>query len=429
MAELSTSKRIAVIGGGAAGLMAAATLLEESRSLGKEGVEVHLFEKNRILGMKVSISGGGRCNVTTGIDDRKKLLSKYIRGGKFLKPALAAFSPANMRTWVESHDVPVKIEADKRAFPASDRGKDIVDMFQGIFRDRRMHVHYLEPVVGIEQNKSDGGQFQVRTKVQQYAFDAVILTTGGNAYGHTGSSGDGYAFAKAFGHTISELGPSLNSFETVEGWCGLLSGISFEKAKFRVVLRTGESKEVVGPMLFTHFGISGPTTFALAAEVAFEVINSQTPLEVAFIPLAQSDFADWSSRIQQGASTAGAKLLVNSLAEVLPRKFAATCLELTGVPAERKAAELTKAERNKLCHLLSGQLKLTLKARRAGDEFVTAGGVELSEVEAKTLRSKINPNLYFAGEILNIDGLTGGFNLQAAWSTGRLAAIGTLNSF
>ncbi len=416
MANIS---RIGIIGGGAAGIMAAATILESNSA---KQLEVHLFEKNKTLGVKVAISGGGRCNVTTGIVDKRLLLSKYIRGSKFLAPAFAAFSPAKVKDWFDEHNVPLKIESDLRVFPESDIGQDIVEVFLKIFQDKRMHIHYLEAITNVESYTE--GQFKLTSINTEYICDKLIITTGGNAYSHTGSTGDGYAFAKTLGHSISQLGPSLNSFQTQENWCKELSGISFSQASLSATLATGEIVKVKGPMLFTHFGISGPAVFALAAHIAYETINSSKPLVIQFKPEADLDFSRWDMWLQTAASSKGKKLLVNILTEErLPHRFCSQLLTIAQISPDMKGAELNRINRKRLAHLLSGNLEIQLSARRPGDEFVTAGGVELREVDPKTMRSKHNSNLYFAGEVLNIDGLTGGFNLQAAWATGRVAGL------
>lgn len=388
--------KIAIIGGGAAGMMAAATLIEADQKL-----EVHLFEKNNKLGTKVRISGGGRCNVTTGIRDRKLLLTKYMRGAEFLKTALGKFSPKACYEWFEERGVPLKNEEDNRVFPVSDNGDDIVAVFEKL----PIQTHLQESVLNIEP------RFKITTDKQEYEFDIVIITTGGNAFAHTGSTGDGYHFAKNLSHTITKLGPSLNSFETEQDWPKELSGLALEIAKLN---------DQEGPFLFTHFGISGPVTFAYSATIAFE----DMPQTVNFAPTNLS-FDQINQQLTEILNQNGAKQIHNVL-HFTPKRLTETLLKLSHIDPETKCAELSKDQRKSLAKNLTGSLQLTLKKRRPGDEFVTAGGVTLSEVDPNTMRSKINPNLYFAGEILDIDGVTGGFNLQSSWATGRLAAKSVL---
>ena len=408
--------KIAIIGGGAAGLMVASTLVEE-----KVNAEIYLFEKNDVLGKKVAISGGGRCNVTTGITDKKELLSKYIRGSKFLIPALSAFSPKDVMDWFQSHQVPLKIEQDLRVFPKSDIGEDVVNLFYKILRtSQRVQLHTSETVKAVS---SFDNKFTIVTNKKEYDFDIVVITSGGNAYKHTGSTGDGYDFAKACGHTITNLGPSLNSFEIKEEWVKRLSGLSFPDAKLIFILDKDKKKEVQGPLLCTHFGISGPVVFALSAHLAFSTISKLSPKKIKLNPLAIEHFDSYDKKVMALISNNSAKQILNTLSELLPKSFVEELLIMANIPKDKKSAEVSKSERNRICNLLSPGIELALISRRKGDEFVTAGGVELAEVNNKTMQSKLNPNLYLAGEVLDIDGLTGGFNLQSAWATGRLAGI------
>ncbi len=393
--------------------MAAATLLEEVVQ-----AEIHLFEKNKILGQKVIISGGGRCNVTTGIHDKQLLRKKYTRGADFLIPAISQFPPKQVMAWFERHGVPLKTEDDLRVFPQSDDGHDVVGAFEHLFRDGGVRVHLattIKAVIPTEQG------FQIESTQSTESFDVVVITTGGNAYRHTGSTGDGYAFAKACGHTITPLGPSLNSFEIVESWPKELSGLSLPNARLEAVANDGAKKNATGPMLFTHFGISGPAVFALSSHLAFTPVSARGPILVSLIPEAEQTFETWDAWMKKTFHGGGSLLLRSALAEVLPRRFVEQLLALAKIAPEQTGASLTKEKRRQLLHLLSGSLKLALAARRPGDEFVTAGGVELTEVDPQTMQSLVKKGLFFGGEVLNVDGVTGGFNLQASWATGRLA--------
>jgi predicted Rossmann fold flavoprotein len=401
-------KKVAIIGGGAAGMMAAATLLESGVP-----AEIHLFEKNASLGKKVIISGGGRCNVTTGLTDMKKLLTKYTRGASFLRAALAAFPPERVRQWFEDHGTPLKCEEDLRVFPVSDRGEDVVGVFERLFEKGGVH---LRLATSVKEIKPEGDEFGLTTAAGLEKFDAVVITSGGNAYRHTGSTGDGYDFAKACGHTITALGPSLNSFEVLEEWPKSLSGLSFEKSAL-----VWSAIQVPGPFLFTHFGISGPVTFALSSHMAFETISKAQPVQVRFRPEADLGAADWDAKLKTVFSASGAKQLHNVLSQFFPDRFAQALLGLASLDGTKKAAELSKEHRQSLARLLGDGIPVTLVLRRPGDEFVTAGGVSTEEIDPKTMRSKINPNLYFAGEVMDVDGVTGGFNLQCAWATGKMA--------
>lgn len=403
--------KIAIIGAGAAGLMAAATIREQHPE-----VEVFLIEKNNGLGKKVIISGGGRCNVTTGLRDIRAVLSRYPRGGKFLNSAMRRFPPEAVYAWFEAHGVPLKIEDDLRTFPQSNDGHDIVGAFEHLFENSNVRVWLGRHAIKIERKTSgyriffkDGDALDV---------DRVVLTTGGQAFRHTGSTGDGYAFAEALGHRVTPLAPSLNSFFTRETWPKEVSGLSFEKAR----LRTKFEKvfEYTGPFLFTHRGVSGPAVFALSSLVAFETYDAARPmlLSIDVFPDVSEDalFGKLETLLR-----AHSKKLLGTILDFLMSKslVEVLCREL-GIDERTKAAEFSKKDMRRIVTWLKA-IPLGVIGRGAGDEFVTAGGVDLSEVDPRTMESKISPGLYFAGEILDIDGFTGGFNLQASWAAGRVA--------
>ena len=407
--------KIAIIGGGAAGMMAAATLLEKNVS-----AKIYLFESNNVLGKKVSISGGGRCNVTTGITDKSLLLSKYTRGSKFLIPSFYEFPPEKVMAWFEDHKVPLKTETDLRVFPESDTGSDIIRAFEKLFK-KKVFVLLNEQVIKLSSAPEQ--RFNLETKNENYDFDIVIITSGGNAYRHTGSKGDGYNFAKACNHTITQLGPSLNSFEVKEDWCKKLAGISLPNTKLEYHEKNKQKISVNGPFLFTHFGISGPVTFALSSHLAFEEISKNHPIKISLIPRTNSNPDFWDKEFLSKFSESPKKQIKHIISEYIPKRLTIELLTLCKISPDKQCGEITKEERKNITKVFSGEIKLTLLSRMKGDEFVTAGGVSLDEVNKNTMESRITPNLYFAGEVLDIDGLTGGFNLQSAWATGRLAGL------
>ena len=408
--------RIAIIGGGAAGIMTAATLLEKDVN-----AEIYLFETNSVLGKKVSISGGGRCNVTTGIIDRNTLLSKYTRGAKFLIPSFYEFPPDKVISWFESKGVPLKTEEDLRVFPESNIGRDVVKVFEKLFKNR-IFVHLNESVERITPLSEK--EFHLKTKDSSYNFNIIVITSGGNAYRHTGSKGDGYNFAKSCNHTITKLGPSLNSFEVNQEWCKRLAGISLQDVKLEFLQKDKSKISVNGPFLFTHFGISGPVTFALSSHLAFEEISKENPKEISFIPTTlNSSFDFWNKELLNIFLKSSKKQVKHIISDYIPKRLASEILTLYKVSPDKKSSEVSREERKNIAKAFSGEIKLTLVNRMKGDEFVTAGGVKLDEINKNTMESKITPNLYFAGEVLDVDGLTGGFNLQSAWATGKLAGL------
>jgi len=403
---------IAIVGAGAAGLMTAATILELNPS-----AKIILLEKNDGLGKKVIISGGGRCNVTTGIQDIKTVLAKYPRGGKFLSSAMYNFPPESVYQWFEAHGVPLKVEEDLRAFPQSNNGKDIVGVFEKLFRNAQIQVLLKTHVVGIEKHRE---QFALSIKDQSTPLlvDKLVLTTGGQAYRHTGSTGDGYAFAQALGHTLTDLAPSLNSFFTKETWPATLSGLSFERATITAV--RSKKHSYTGPFLFTHKGVSGPAVFAVSSLVAFEKYDAAHPLDVLIDIFPDQTDTDLRHDLESVIILNPKKSTLNVLSQLVSKSFAQVLCEQLALPFDKHAAELSKQD---LAKIIAWVKAIPLRAigRGAGDEFVTAGGVNLKEVDPSTMESKISPGLYFAGEILDVDGYTGGFNLQASWAMGRLA--------
>jgi predicted Rossmann fold flavoprotein len=406
--------RIAIIGGGAAGMMCAATVQELN------GVaDIFLLERNEALGKKVIISGGGRCNVTTGVRDLKVVLEKYPRGGAFLRTAMQNFPPAAVYEWFEAHGVPLKTQADERVFPVSDDGRDVVGVFDRLFATGKTEVMLLKVVTKVEK-VGDVFKIHIRDRAYPLEVDRVVLTTGGQAYRQTGSLGDGYAFAGGLGHSTTSLAPSLNSFTTKEKWSADISGLSFPRAELKALI-PGQPK-FTGPFLFTHRGVSGPAVFALSAKVAFEKYDAQQPLPLAIDLFPAVNHEELRNQIIELVQDLQARQLVNALAVLVPKSLAEVLMRALNIPDNKRAAELSKKELH-ACVTWLKAVPLAVVGRGAGDEFVTAGGISLEEIDPRTMQSKICPGLYFAGELIDVDGFTGGFNLQASWATGRLAGM------
>lgn len=399
-------KEIAIVGGGAAGMMAAATLAE-----GNKPARVTVLERNKDLGRKVKISGGGRCNVTTGVQDLKEILKAYPRGAKFFRTALYDFPPEKVVDWFEQHGVGLKTEKDMRVFPMSDNGDDVVGVFEKVFVEQKVDVKFGYSVSSIEKRDD---KFLINGELK---FDAIILALGGQAYRHTGSQGDGYGLAESLGHSITDLGPSLNSFMVDDQWVKDLSGVSFADVKLKMC-----GQEFRGPIIFTHKGISGPATFALSSLCAFDKIskNEAQGLRIDFCP--DESYDNLRKQLISSAQNVG-----KVAAKFATKSFVAKISEQFGMDLNRKANELSKKDMNRLIEVLKNA-EIKVVGRLPGDEFVTAGGIELKEIDSKTMQSRICPGLYFAGEIMNIDGFTGGYNLQVAWATGRLAGKNILRS-
>lgn len=401
------------MGGGAAGMMAA-----YFAKLHNSDSRVILIEKNTYLGAKVIISGGGRCNVTTGIVDPNEVLKNYPRGSDFLKTAIYNFPPEAVMNWFESQGVPLKTEADLRVFPVSNDGHDIVNALTNALKDLNVEILLNTAISSIT---SSGELFQLEAKSgQKIEANRLILTTGGHAYRHTGSTGDGYHFAQELGHTITELAPSLSSFYTAEKWPAQISGISFKKATITFTSTDGASTFTrSGPFLFTHKGVSGPAIFALSGYAAYQKFDHNKPAKLAIDLFPNQSSQDLEKQIDQLIEKNPAKKTVNLIDLLLPNSFAtilAENLNLTNI----RSSDLSRANRQKIVNTLKA-LPLNLIGRGAGDEFVTAGGIPQSEINPKNMESRLRPGLFFAGEIIDVDGFTGGFNLQASWATGALA--------
>ncbi|HCC83750.1 TPA: hypothetical protein DEP96_02790 [Candidatus Uhrbacteria bacterium] len=404
--------KIAIIGGGAAGLMATASALETNPD-----AEVFLIERNDGLGKKVIISGGGRCNVTTGIHDIKTVLSKYPRGHKFLATAMHSFPPADVYKWFEFHGVPLKTQEDLRCFPVSNDGHDVVGAFEKIFATSAVNILLKTHVTAIAKL---GEQFSIilRDQTEPLIVDKVILTTGGQAYRQTGSTGDGYAFAVGLGHSITPLAPSLNAFFSKETWPADISGLSFKKATI-TANRTGKPN-FTGPFLFTHKGVSGPAVFALSSLVAFEKYDHNLPLNITIDLFPDQSHEQLRALLNKKIVGSPNREFVNVISSIIPKSLADIAVNELQLPGKRFSAEVGKKDMVAFLNWCKA-VPLTIVGRGAGDEFVTAGGVNLHEVNPVTMESLITPGLFFAGEILDVDGFTGGFNLQASWAAGKLA--------
>ena len=408
--------KIAVIGGGAAGLMAAATIAEADLE-----AEVFLIEKNKNLGKKVIISGGGRCNLTTGLDNVKRVLTKYARGSKFLTKAMYAFPPKAVRDWFEAHGVPVKIEDDMRAFPVSDDGHDVVGVFEKIFKNANLKVMINSNVEDIKKAEK-GFSIKIKQRIKPVVVDRVILTTGGQAYRQTGSTGDGYAFATKLGHEISALAPSLNAFHTKEIWPAEVAGLTFKNVEIGF-----EKKTTYGPMMFTHKGITGPAVFAMSSLTAFEDLLATQPLLLTIDIFPELQIAKLNFRLSSLLHQYPKKKLHSMLSFLVPKSLAMIICDEVKIDSDKNAGQVSKKEVESIVKWMK-KIPLQIITRAGGEEFVTAGGVELGEVNPSTMESKICPGLYLAGEILDVDGFTGGFNLQSAWATGRMAGINSVLS-
>ena len=412
-------KHIAIIWGGAAGLMVAATIVEAAPE-----AEIHIFEKNAQLGSKIRISGWGRCNITTGFYKKQDLQTKYTRWRDFLSDAISQFWPRKMQQRCAEHDCPIYCQDDMRCFPVSDKWDDVVAMFEKILQQNDVHIHFTERVISIQKND----RFLITSDKKTYDFDFIVITTWGNAYWKTGSTGDWYTLAQSLWHTITPIGPSLNSFLVAEEWLKKCPGISLPNA----TLWTNEAR-VSWPILFTHFGISWPVTFALSSYFPYNEISEKEPKIIYCKPDAEYWYERWLKELTARTLQDPRKHLDKILEEHFPKRRVTYFLEIhfpykktqksLTIPntATIKLSDISNDQKKRLATLLGNGFPITLIARKPWDEFVSAWWVSTSEINPHTMESNICPWVYFAGEILDIDGVTWGFNFQSARSTGRCA--------
>lgn len=418
-----SKKIIAIIWWWAAWMMAAASIVEWYKWTSENAPIVYLFEKNSRLGAKVIISWGGRCNVTTGTFKRKELLQHYTRGAEFLDYAFREFGPKKVRAWFEDHGVPLKQEDDGRIFPVSDDGKDVVKVFEELFKSHDVNIQFKEWVEKITRKTYEDVQdhwwFAIQTDKTSYEVDYVVIATWWEAYAHTWSSWDWYSFARDLWHTITQLWPSLNSFMSKDEWIHDCKWISFPTARLHI---EGEKQiKEFGPVLLTHFGITWPHVFVMASHSAFKEVSEQKPLHVRL----QIDIEKWYERrnnfFLKVQKISPRKQLINVLATVFPKRFIESFLVEFGFDKYYNVWDLKKEDRKRLCQFLGNWIPLSLVKRRPWDEFVTAWWVVTDEVNPKTMESKISPWAYFVWEVLNVDWVTWWYNLQASWAAGKMA--------
>ena len=403
-------RKIIVIGGGATGIMAAIRAAEC-------GGQVTLLEKMPQIGRKLRITGKGRCNLTNTADIAEVV--KNIPGnGKFLFSSLKNFSPVDTVKFFESLGVKTKVERGGRVFPASDDATEVIDALLRRLVILGVEVKTNSPVTDIlaEDKKIVG----VKVGDKIFDCDAVILATGGMSYPATGSSGDGFKFARRLGHKVTEILPALVPLETEEDFVQDLQGLTLKNVRVKLLTDGKKISEQFGEMLFTHFGVSGPIILTLSRQAAKLLAEKKfVELEINLKPALTPEQLD--ARLLRDFDKFKRKTIKNSLIELLPAKLIPIVLDLSYLPEEKRVDEITSAERRRLLEILRG-LPLTItKTRPIAEAIVTAGGVDVKEIDPRTMRSKLVENLFIVGEVADVDGFTGGFNLQAAWSMGNAA--------
>lgn len=394
-----------VIGGGAAGLMAAYTSA-------KAGKKVLLIERNDRVGKKLSITGKGRCNVTNQCSD-EEFFENIPVGGKFLYSAYSNFNCFDCMDFFENLGVPLKTERGNRVFPVSDRAGDIVSALEKACRESGVaFIHKRATEVLAEDNVIIG----VRCGDTVYNSISVLIATGGKSYPGTGSDGDGYKFAQALGHTVTALKPSLVPLVSEEEYCSEMTGLSLKNVTVSVK-DTKKNKFIFkeqGEMLFTHFGVSGPLILSASSHIR-DMERGRYKIFIDMKPALDESALD--KRIQRDFSENPNRIFANSLSKLLPTKMIPVVVDLSGIAPEKQVNSVTKQERTGLVALLKNFPVTVRDFRPLSEAIITSGGVKLSEVSPKTMESKLVQGLYFAGEVLDIDAYTGGFNLQIAFST------------
>ena len=407
-------KRVVVIGGGAAGLMAAVIA-------GREGAKVTLLEKMNYVGKKMGITGKGRCNITNACD-----MSDFIKNtpgnGKFLYGAYERFTNEDLLQLLHDAGLETKVERGGRVFPASDSALDVRNTFMKLMKHYGVDVHLEEPVKKLLVD--DGVVTGVVTDKETYHADAVVIATGGKSYPATGSTGDGYMLAAQVGHKITDIRPSLVPIVTEESWVKDLMGLSLRNVELSVVAKNKVQAKMFGEMMFTHFGITGPIVLSLSHTVGKLMRKKNIGtigLDINLKPALSPEILD--KRLQKDFDLYSKKQLINGMKDLLPSRLIPLIIELAGIDPQKPINQISKEERQQIGYMLQ-HMPLTVKGLRPVEEaIVTAGGISLKEFNPKTMESKLVKGLYGVGEVLDIDAFTGGYNLQAAFSTGYVAAM------
>jgi predicted Rossmann fold flavoprotein len=402
---------VVVVGAGAAGLMAAVRAAELGR-------RVLVLEKNRKPGVKILMSGGTRCNLTQACDNRG-IVAAYGEQGSFLHSALASLSVEQTIRFFEEAGVATKVESTGKVFPVSNRAVDVLDALLRCLHRSGATLALAEPLG--ELKRVDAG-FELITSQRTLSAEKVIITSGGKSYPGCGTTGDGYGWATAFGHTLVPPRPALTPLTVAADWVKQLSGITIPDVAVRVMHSDNPPHELAharGSFLFTHFGLSGPVVLDVSRAVSGHTRPSELQLECDLLPTIS--LANLAEELKQRSTSAGKKLLPAILPTELPDRLHETIVTLVGMRMDRKAAEITKEERASLVRAYKGLMIPLTGTRGFAQAEVTAGGVALSEVDSRSMQSKLVSGLYLAGEVLDLDGPIGGYNFQAAWSTGWLA--------
>lgn len=411
--------KIIVIGGGPAGMFAAIAAAEA-------GSQVTLLEKNEKLGKKLYITGKGRCNITNA-GDMDNLFANIMTNAKFLYSAFYSYDTQRVIDFFERNGLRTKIERGNRVFPVSDHSSDVIATLQKVLKEKKVKIMLHtqvqrlleEPSVDdMSQNVVTGVKLEDGTTMQA---DAVIVATGGFSYQTTGSTGDGYRFAKEMGHTVTDIHPSLVPFLAKEGYVQQMQGLALKNVEVRILNGKKLLYQEFGEMLFTHFGVSGPLLLSASAAIKPSLTAGELSMFIDLKPALSEEQLD--HRLLREFDEAKNKQFKNSIGGLFPAKMIPVMLELSGIDPEKKVNEITKEERRYFIGLIKAFPVTLCGLRDFNEAIITKGGVKVKEVNPSTMESKLVPHLYFCGEVLDLDAMTGGYNLQIAWSTGYLAGV------
>ena len=406
---------VIVVGGGAAGMFAAI-------AAAKNGHQVTLYEKNEKLGKKIFITGKGRCNITNAAD-MEELFDAVVTNSKFLYSSFYGYTNQNVIDFFEDAGVPVKIERGNRVFPISDHSSDVIRALEREMKKVGVKVCLNTEVKSVEAEKGKFNKVVLKDTTTQTA-DACIVATGGLSYRSTGSTGDGFRFAENVGHKVTQCFPSLVPMETKEPWICELQGLSLRNVEAKILDGKKELYKDFGEMLFTHFGVSGPLIISASSYVGKKFMDKngqkkELTLEIDLKPALTEEQLD--QRVLRDFEENHNRQFKNAITKLFPTKLIPVMLELSGIDPEKKVNSIEKEERKQFVHLIK-HFRMTLTGLRDYPEaIITKGGVNVKEIDPGTMESKLVKGLYFAGEVLDLDALTGGFNLQIAWSTGYVA--------
>ncbi|WP_255332314.1 NAD(P)/FAD-dependent oxidoreductase [Methanocalculus taiwanensis] len=396
---------IGIIGGGPAGLFCAANIRPQ-------GFRIILFEKKREAGRKLLITGSGRCNLTHGGDIRK-FEQHYGEKGAFLKPALRGYTNREIIAFFEERGCPLYADENEKIFPVSEKADDILSVLISACRENNVMIRQHTPVRAVERTSTG---FLIQTEWQNIRADILVIATGGASYPSTGSTGDGYRFAKSLGHTITAIGPALAPVYPDKYPFSDLAGISFDEITVSILREGRVARKVTGDLLLTHNGLSGPVILH-----ASRYIRDGDSLRIAFLP--EKEHNTIASSITLGSAAAGKRLVKTILSDLpLPARFIQRLTEEAGLSPDCTVAHLSREKRKELLRLLTGWTFLIKSVGGFDQAMATRGGVSLEEINNKTMESRLLPGLYCIGEVLDIDGDSGGYNLQAAFSTAYAAA-------